>query len=104
MPAIMVGTAMMAAHPASRFMSSFWETAISDRLASSAVVSSSRSVSTRSLIRITWSYTSRKYARSEEHTSELQSRPHLVCRLLLEKKKKKKIGNKEKRIDKQTLI
>src|SRR5690554_6962726 len=33
----------------------------------------------------------RKYAsiRSEEHTSELQSRPHLVCRLLLEKKKKK---------------
>src|SRR6266498_5815270 len=25
-------------------------------------------------------------ARSEEHTSELQSRPHLVCRLLLEKK------------------
>src|SRR5687768_17871584 len=29
------------------------------------------------------------YARSEEHTSELQSRLHLVCRLLLEKKKKK---------------
>src|SRR3989442_3041790 len=28
-------------------------------------------------------------SRSEEHTSELQSRPHLVCRLLLEKKKKK---------------
>src|SRR2546422_7153514 len=28
--------------------------------------------------------------RSEEHTSELQSRLHLVCRLLLEKKKKKK--------------
>src|SRR5690554_7336664 len=28
--------------------------------------------------------------RSEEHTSELQSRPHLVCRLLLEKKKKNK--------------
>src|SRR5690554_7174104 len=26
-------------------------------------------------------------SRSEEHTSELQSRPHLVCRLLLEKKK-----------------
>src|SRR2546422_7939027 len=31
--------------------------------------------------------------RSEEHTSELQSRLHLVCRLLLEKKKKKE--NKE---------
>src|SRR5439155_13368481 len=30
--------------------------------------------------------------RSEEHTSELQSRGHLVCRLLLEKKKKKKIN------------
>src|SRR5690625_5487885 len=28
-----------------------------------------------------------KYGRSEEHTSELQSRGHLVCRLLLEKKK-----------------
>src|SRR5690554_7289178 len=28
-----------------------------------------------------------KLGRSEEHTSELQSRPHLVCRLLLEKKK-----------------
>src|SRR5690554_7794749 len=28
--------------------------------------------------------------KSEEHTSELQSRPHLVCRLLLEKKKKTK--------------
>src|SRR5690554_8206716 len=31
----------------------------------------------------------RHQERSEEHTSELQSRPHLVCRLLLEKKKKK---------------
>src|SRR3989442_3584729 len=29
----------------------------------------------------------RNYARSEEHTSELQSRPHLVCRLLLEQKR-----------------
>src|SRR2546422_4772357 len=31
----------------------------------------------------------RSHERSEEHTSELQSRLHLVCRLLLEKKKKK---------------
>src|SRR2546422_6296366 len=31
---------------------------------------------------------SRRCGRSEEHTSELQSRLHLVCRLLLEKKKK----------------
>src|SRR3712207_8743282 len=30
-----------------------------------------------------------EHARSEEHTSELQSRQYLVCRLLLEKKKKK---------------
>src|SRR2546429_3770610 len=29
--------------------------------------------------------------RSEEHTSELQSRLHLVCRLLLEKKKQKRV-------------
>src|SRR5437870_5135570 len=35
--------------------------------------------------------------RSEEHTSELQSRGHLVCRLLLEKKKKKKIKKKNKK-------
>src|SRR3989449_2312048 len=37
----------------------------------------------------------KKGKRSEEHTSELQSRLHLVCRLLLEKKKK----NNQKRID-----
>src|SRR6266550_6800508 len=35
--------------------------------------------------------------RSEEHTSELQSRLHLVCRLLLEKKKKKKSKKKNKK-------
>src|SRR3712207_7050173 len=34
-------------------------------------------------------YDSDTYRRSEEHTSELQSRQYLVCRLLLEKKKKK---------------
>src|SRR5947209_15758664 len=37
-----------------------------------------------------------RFPRSEEHTSELQSRQYLVCRLLLEKKKKKtnkKINN-----------
>src|SRR5207253_4200356 len=40
------------------------------------------------------------YERSEEHTSELQSRGHLVCRLLLEKKKKKsKTLDNEKNID-----
>src|SRR5690554_7779845 len=35
----------------------------------------------------------RKASRSEEHTSELQSRPHLVCRLLLEKKKNRTTAN-----------
>src|SRR5205809_1703913 len=41
---------------------------------------------------------SQKRRRSEEHTSELQSRLHLVCRLLLEKKKKKerRISNTER--------
>src|SRR5436853_3495676 len=34
----------------------------------------------------------RRWLRSEEHTSELQSLRHLVCRLLLEKKKKKQNG------------
>src|SRR5258707_11836613 len=36
--------------------------------------------------------------RSEEHTSELQSRQYLVCRLLLEKKKKKEDKNQQCRI------
>ena len=36
--------------------------------------------------------------RSEEHTSELQSRLHLVCRLLLEKKKIKKKKKKQKKM------
>src|SRR2546429_6727135 len=35
-------------------------------------------------------FTQREMTRSEEHTSELQSRLHLVCRLLLEKKKIKR--------------
>src|SRR3712207_8313075 len=34
-------------------------------------------------------------ARSEEHTSELQSRQYLVCRLLLEKKKKNRLNIKK---------
>src|SRR5690606_18626819 len=39
--------------------------------------------------RIQVSFQKEKLERSEEHTSELQSRENLVCRLLLEKKKKK---------------
>src|SRR3989442_3016466 len=37
--------------------------------------------------------------RSEEHTSELQSRPHLVCRLLLEKKKDNTSTNRLRPVD-----
>src|SRR3989442_12024486 len=37
--------------------------------------------------RVPLQFGERSRTRSEEHTSELQSRPHLVCRLLLEKKK-----------------
>src|SRR3712207_8005347 len=36
-------------------------------------------------------YIDKRIKRSEEHTSELQSRQYLVCRLLLEKKKKHKL-------------
>src|SRR6266496_2934591 len=42
-------------------------------------------------------FASSAYLRSEEHTSELQSRRDLVCRLLLEKKKKKKKTEKYKK-------
>src|SRR5258707_14857209 len=52
----------------------------------SCAMNSSRS-SRRCAAGSTWSATT---PRSEEHTSELQSRQYLVCRLLLEKKKKKK--------------
>src|SRR5688572_32426106 len=38
--------------------------------------------------------------RSEEHTSELQSQSNLVCRLLLEKKKKTQIENMSHRLEK----
>src|SRR5687768_17985309 len=41
--------------------------------------------------------------RSEEHTSELQSRLHLVCRLLLEKKKKKSTKLTKPRVKKQPI-
>src|SRR5207249_9345734 len=42
--------------------------------------------------------------RSEEHTSELQSRFDLVCRLLLEKKKKIKNIKKKRHINKYTIV
>src|SRR5258708_9824573 len=52
-----------------------------------------RSVTMHSLLAVTltvlWLLSPAVAARSEEHTSELQSPDHLVCRLLLEKKKEK---------------
>src|SRR6478752_8695575 len=56
----------------------------------SAAADPHRSTSRRCLRR-------RHRPRSEEHTSELQSRLHLVCRLLLEKKKKNKINKAKKK-------
>src|SRR5689334_25025541 len=46
-----------------------------------------------------WPYRAGHAARSEEHTSELQSQFHLVCRLLLEKKKKKQKTQNIKQIN-----
>src|SRR5947209_17051912 len=48
-----------------------------------------------------WAQPRELHIRSEEHTSELQSRQYLVCRLLLEKKKKK---NKKNKISTKTKI
>src|SRR2546422_3838662 len=64
------------------------------RSASSLVRSHSRppcprKITTERPFRSCSSGSSASASRSEEHTSELQSRLHLVCRLLLEKKKKK---------------
>src|SRR3989442_6958529 len=56
-------------------------------------ISSSRAISAiiRSMTKAPCGRPAPRYGRSEEHTSELQSRPHLVCRLLLEKKKTQSI-------------
>src|SRR3712207_7323222 len=73
----------------SRAMSERWSFRVSQREASSGV----RVKLTSSEARVATTITTAKLrmkARSEEHTSELQSRQYLVCRLLLEKKKKKK--------------
>src|SRR5687768_18134041 len=49
--------------------------------------SSSASRPSSAIVRCRFARRTRRLHRSEEHTSELQSRLHLVCRLLLEKKK-----------------
>src|SRR2546426_8615001 len=45
-----------------------------------------------------------RHARSEEHTSELQSPCNLVCRLLLEKKKKKRVAHPSFRDSRETSL
>ena len=54
------------------------------------VITESRLISLNSKFATDFFNGDNKSSRSEEHTSELQSRLHLVCRLLLEKKKKQK--------------
>src|SRR5690625_6080616 len=49
-----------------------------------------------------WASNRRPRARSEEHTSELQSRGHLVCRLLLEKKKQRRAIDTKETTDNET--
>src|SRR5690554_7075430 len=82
-------------------------TARSSGASSSTIIASwslsSSVVGIRCLAASTWMivpvrYDPVKKMRSEEHTSELQSRPHLVCRLLLEKKKNNKFQHKNESI------
>src|SRR5687768_17982301 len=75
------------------FRSSFGLSSGTSIPTSASIRSSARSSTRRSKTGPNTSPKSRNFGlapRSEEHTSELQSRLHLVCRLLLEKKKKKK--------------
>src|SRR5690625_6417011 len=63
---------------------------LNDSLISSASTSNSKTFSvSKTFIGVLVSCPLKIKSRSEEHTSELQSRGHLVCRLLLEKKKSK---------------
>src|SRR5256884_6076324 len=65
------------------------ETSPPSRAATAFSVEPSKNVSTRCRSAERRATSRGTQGRSEEHTSELQSRLHLVCRLLLEKKKKK---------------
>src|SRR2546421_9585319 len=60
-----------------------------ERSARAEVFAHAREDARVDLCRATQKTSERSQTRSEEHTSELQSRSDLVCRLLLEKKKKK---------------
>src|SRR3989442_3781776 len=63
----------------------------SDSAMRRAASSEAHSPSATSLMRSPSGRAAKVTHRSEEHTSELQSRPHLVCRLLLEKKKRTRL-------------
>src|SRR3712207_7836439 len=56
-----------------------------------AIDSNPNAISARRLLRRAHPPSMRPLPRSEEHTSELQSRQYLVCRLLLEKKKRNQL-------------
>src|SRR5690625_6705669 len=59
-----------------------------DALPISSIQKSTSRRAGSSSVKVSWvQRVAPRYQRSEEHTSELQSRGHLVCRLLLEKKK-----------------
>src|SRR2546430_9124489 len=64
------------------------EEQVSELEASSALAFRRAQVSHRGKVELGWN-TALQQMRSEEHTSELQSQSNLVCRLLLEKKKKR---------------
>src|SRR5690625_7091666 len=66
-------------------------TVVGEARDSSTVISRRSSSDTRPALITDGSGVSGEDERSEEHTSELQSRGHLVCRLLLEKKKRQTI-------------
>src|SRR3989442_2694490 len=66
-----------------------YTTLFRSRVANAIAITRFFTVRMRSRIFLRSPHAHSEEARSEEHTSELQSRPHLVCRLLLEKKKKR---------------
>src|SRR5690625_6938417 len=84
---------LMARHPASTIAAAptAAETAmgripIAGRMTTSAMVASAKGACHPFSVGASRVESTMKFLRSEEHTSELQSRGHLVCRLLLEKK------------------
>src|SRR5215813_2730913 len=90
--AAVVGKGTWARLVPAHIVSTIFPKCLFSRICACAAAASSsgkqRSIGSLSLPAVTACHKSARMRRSEEHTSELQSRPHLVCRLLLEKKKK----------------